>query len=328
MYLFLVPVNSDYDLPPEYNCVYDLPPEYNSERFGMSELFGCFSDEDGLRCLNIAYGRWSATRYIHKRLQNFAYENLGRDIFFFPQVGNSADADERIKIYSVDGFYHAVVTPSASEKTNNFWIGKFLPWHIHYLDKSILCKRLHHFVIPKSCQLSAIRDCVYLVLFEKEEESNRDDRIEMILKNSATESLLNGLVIEYQANKRPATCAFERVWDKNTVKIKNGELRIGFPKSRGVDWYKIDAFFDYERRQTILDRKNPPVLPCVPTDLSCFSGHSELKEDDRNRVVQNLADYQSAAAKDVESKAIVLLSKKRKAGFYDDDHDDDEYSIL
>jgi hypothetical protein len=297
MFLLLVPVDSNYD----------LPPEYNRDMFGRSELLGCFSDEDGLRCLDIKYCRWSATRYIHESLQTFVCKNLGRNIIFNPKVENTADAHhERIKIYSVDGFYHAVVTPRASEKTNNFWIGKFLPWHIHYLDESILRNHLHSFVIPKSCQLSAIRDCVYLVLFKKE-ESNRD-RILEILKNSETQSLLNGLVIEYQANKRPATCAFERVWDKNTIKIKNGELRIGFPKSRDFDWYKVDAFFDYERRQIILDRKNPPVLPCVPTDVSCFSGYSELKEDDRNRVLQNLADYQSAAAKDVESKAIVLLS--------------------
>ena len=283
-----------------------MPPEYNSNSFEKLEPFGIFSDEDGLSCLDIAYSRWSATIRIHKHLQNYAFKKLGRNIFFSGCMGNIADADDRIKIYTVDGFYHGVVTPSTSEKTINFWVEKFLPWHIHYLSESFLRSQLSYFIIPKSCQLSALRDCAYLKLFENGED-NRDHILE-ILKNSEAQLLSTGLVIEYQANKRPATCAFERIWDKKTVKIKNGELRIGFPKSRDFDWYKFDAFFDYGRRQTLLDRKNPPVLPCVPTELSYFRGHSELKEDDRNRVLQKLADYQSAATNDSESKAIVLLS--------------------
>ena len=169
--------------------------------------------------------------------------------------------DGDVKIYSAEHSYHAIGKKETGENLV-VWTQKLLPGHLHVMDEQSLRRVLSMQDInagKNRVSLSGLRDCVYLLLFNKkasESKSTAKSMIARLLAECDQEARTEGLLIEYQAGKRPATCTLARMVSKEKDPIKNGDLRIGFPAPKGkTDWFKIEAFFDAEKRDILSNRK-------------------------------------------------------------------------
>lgn len=212
-------------------------------------MYGIFSKQGGevIEFVQSAKGSREAIMRAHKLMQSIC-ESYCLD-------------DDDVKIYSVENTYHAICNMDTGEGCV-VWTQKLLPGHLHVMDEQSLRRVLSMHDIKtgrRRVPLSGLRDCVYLVLFNENvsrSPSSAKLAIDRLLKECEQEALTEGLTIEYQASKRPATCTLARMSSKEKDTIKNGELRIGFPAPKGkTDWFKIEPFFDAEKRDSLSNRK-------------------------------------------------------------------------